>query len=127
MEVRPSPIHGNGLFATFCYSTCNGARPSVSIRRGTKLGYYTGDVLTLAEVNDGRSQDYVVGLGRGKYLDGNKPDNLLGRVNHSDQPNVRMAIRGTRVTFYAKRDIYEGEELTLNYGYDPKTHDYVFH
>ena len=40
-------------------------------------------------------------------------------VNHSCDPNIRAVLRRGRIQFVSKRQIYQGEELTLDYKYSP--------
>jgi SET domain-containing protein len=39
--------------------------------------------------------------------------------NHSEEPNCEVTNDGTEVSIEALRDIKEGEELTIDYGYTP--------
>lgn len=96
LEVRDSPIHGKGLFAT---------QPIAS---GTLLGVYEGDsahensvYVLWVEYDDGE----VVGI------DGK---NDLRFVNHSRTPNAEFW--GDHL--YALRDIPAGSEVTFDYGED---------
>lgn len=113
--IHPSQLHGNGLFACLA-----------GIDKGSLVGDYYGEIITKAQCNDGRVQDYILGLGRGKYIDGNHPWNLLRFINHGKPGNVFLRIRGTKASFYASRRIEPSEELLYDYGYDPATQDYVY-
>ena len=115
--VHPSNVHGLGLFATL-----------TGVKRGELIGEYVGERITKEQCNDGRVQDYIVGLGRGRYIDGNCKHNLLRFINHASGENANCRSRQALgcVRFYAKRDIPAGQELLYDYGYDPKTHDYVY-
>ena len=96
LEVRDSPIHGKGLFAT------------CTIPEGTLLGEYEGELtdensiyVLWVEYDDGE----VVGI------DGK---NDLRFVNHSRSPNAEFW--GNQL--FALSDIHEGMEITFDYGED---------
>jgi SET domain-containing protein len=60
-------------------------------------------------------------FGDGQGIDGVVGGNESRFINHSTQPNVG-ALRESewRIVFYSLDDIAQGEELTFNYGFDPK-------
>ncbi len=96
MSIRPSHIHGDGLFA------------ALPIAEGTLLGCYEGPVVE----DDGphvlwvwNDADQQIGI------DG---QNDLRFVNHSLRPNVEFM--GAELV--ALRDIEPGEELYHHYGDD---------
>ncbi|MDH5676025.1 MAG: SET domain-containing protein [Myxococcales bacterium] len=95
-EVRPSDIHGRGLFAT---------RP---IKAGAQLGVYEG-------VETKRNGKYVLWVvdedGSEVGISGK---NELRFLNHSSEPNCEL----DGVELSSLRDIEPGEELTLHYGDD---------
>ena len=94
VEGRPSPIHGNGAFATR------------SIRAGERIGEYTGS----PSDEDGTYVLWVEGDdGEFHGIDGDGP---LRWLNHSTDPNVEFD--GPQL--FALRDIGVGEELTFHYG-----------
>ena len=103
--VRPSPIHGLGLFA---------ARP---IRRGEIVAIKGGHVLDAAALRRVRSRiaESFIQIGHGFYLGAARraevPANKLF-INHSCEPNV--GFRG-EITFVAMRDVAAGEELTYDW------------
>lgn len=39
--------------------------------------------------------------------------------NHSPKPNVEYAVRNKKMHFWATRNIKEGEQLFIDYGYTP--------
>jgi SET domain-containing protein len=59
-------------------------------------------------------------FGDGTGIDGLVGGNESRFINHSTQPNVGARREGDRVIFYSLDDIVKGEELTFNYGFDPK-------
>ncbi len=100
--VRPSPIHGLGLFA------------AVDIRRGEVVAVKGGYILTRAQVVALRpvlgpaeiqvGDDLFVGPVRAEEREGS-----MIFSNHSCDPNI--GVRG-QVVFVAMRDVAAGEELT---------------
>lgn len=93
-EVRPSPIHGQGVFATGL------------IRKGQRIGRYTGRRTT----RDGK---YVLWLAskRGDWR-GYLGSGRLRFLNHDPRPNAEF--RG--LDLHALRSIRPGEEITFHYG-----------
>ncbi|HEX7177870.1 MAG TPA: SET domain-containing protein-lysine N-methyltransferase [Pyrinomonadaceae bacterium] len=106
-EVKPSRIHGRGLYA----------RALVPARR--KMGELGGERITRREARRrARESDCItiVEFEDGTALDASSGGTHFRYVNHSCTPNTFMrCIRG-RVEFYALRQINPGEELTCNYG-----------
>ena len=96
VSVRPSRIHGFGLFA------------QAFIPTESYIGAYVGPP---AE-EDGR---YVLWIedddGKWAGVDGS---NVLRYLNHSPTPNTEL--NGTEL--FALRDIERGEEITIHYGED---------
>lgn len=106
-EVRPSRIHGHGVYA----------RVRVSARR--KLGELGGERITLREARRrARLHDSIkiVEFDDGTALDATHNDGAFSYVNHSCAPNAYLRRAYGRVEFYALRDIAPGEELTCDYG-----------
>jgi hypothetical protein len=118
LEVRESniPGAGNGLFAT------------KKLKKGTKLGFYSGKLLTKEEHKKMSAEEaaYVVTIhwkrkvnGKRQYIiiDGNVSGNKLKMLNdgaHSGGvPNVDMDDGGF---MYTTQDVEAGEELLWNYG-----------
>jgi SET domain-containing protein len=107
VEVRPSPIHGQGLFA----------RRALPARR--KIGELTGELIRLREARRRAKQRaciQIVEFDDGWALDAATGGNAFRHVNHSCRPNTFMRRIGHRLEFYALRPIRAGEELTCNYG-----------
>ena len=104
IEVRPSPIHGNGLFAT------------EDIKKNTKLSEYVGVEMSITDFikRYGRDRKYTYSLGRvnriivGKDCVNQNPSHFC---NESSAPNVHLKGRG----LYTLRDVSKGEELFLRY------------
>lgn len=106
LEVRPSRIHGQGVFA----------RHAIAPR--TKLGELTGQIISVREARRRARNAEVVTIVEfedDKALDV-ATDPLLRYVNHSCGPNTFMRRINHRVEFYSLRRIKANEELTCDYG-----------
>lgn len=109
-EVRPSEIHGRGLFAT------------APIAAGTLLGTLDGQVV------DPTVNPAVVDALEWNAL---TPSALLvrpirtsyGFMNHSDRPNVTVDADGRRLR--ARTGIDAGDELTIDYLAQPVPEQYL--
>jgi SET domain-containing protein len=97
-EVRPSPIHGHGVFATR------------SFRPGERIGWY------LARRTE-RDGTYVLWVRNGHGWRGYNGYGRLRFVNHTREPNAEFA----GLDLHAVRAIRPGEEITVHYG-DEWTH-----
>jgi SET domain-containing protein len=103
IEVRPSSIQGNGLFAL---------QP---IRAGEAVIVWGGVLFTKAEIKAGKAlQNSFAEIGEDLYM-GDRLDQEMtpdGFMNHSCDPNLWFQ---DEVTLVARRDIKRGEELTADY------------
>jgi hypothetical protein len=106
--VRRSRIEGRGAFAT------------EPIRKGRKVGEYTGERIT-HEQSDERYDDklartYLFIVDSKIVIDADVGGNDVRFINHSCDPNCesRMDAR-KRVFIYATRNIEPGEELAYDY------------
>ena len=115
--VAHSKIHGLGLFA------------GEDIEWGQRVIEYEGERLSAREVRrrqrfyDSIGFTCLIQFGNGEGIDGLKGTNESRFINHSLQPNVGAVRDEHRIFFYALDDVAEGEELTFNYGFDPKTEE----
>jgi SET domain-containing protein len=109
VAVRPSPIHGRGLFAT------------TDIPQSTPIVEYLGRRISKSESISqcARGNTFVVALDDITDLDGDVPENLARFANHSCEPNCELTLINDRLWLVASRRIEAGEELTIDYGYDP--------
>jgi uncharacterized protein len=102
LTLRPSPIHGKGLFATHL------------IQEGETVMIFGGLVLTQAELDAGKlppgqwSYDMI---DNGLFMFAPE-EGLDYFLNHSCNPNLWMA---DEVTMVARRDIQPNEELGFDY------------
>jgi uncharacterized protein len=126
IEVRPSSLHGMGVFA---------AR---RIRKGTRVIEYIGERVSHAEA-DRRYEDKDAGdahtflfiVDARTVIDAGVGGNEARFVNHGCQPNCESVIENRRVYIEAVRAIAPGEELTYDYQIqrepdDPPDVDAVF-
>ncbi len=105
LEIGPSRIEGQGCFATkpFC--------------RGKKIAEYTGEKISDAEANRraGRRRLRICAINDRWSLDGSRGGNGTHYINHSCEPNSFMKILYGHILFIALRNIYPGEEITIDY------------
>jgi SET domain-containing protein len=109
-EVRYSPIHGLGGFAT------------QRIRKGTRIVEYIGERITSEEGdrrydNDKTEHPHVLLFVVNKHtvIDAGVGGNDARFINHSCEPNCRTFVEKKRVYIEALKTIAEGEELTYDY------------
>lgn len=107
VEVRPSPIDGQGVFA---------AEP-VPARR--KIGEIRGEAIDVEEarIRATRSERImIVELSPRRAIDFTRSADPMRYTNHSCAPNARLSIENGRVEFFSLRDIATGEEIVVHYG-----------
>ena len=107
-EVRPSPIHGNGLFATR------------AIAADTRVIEYVGERISKAESlrRCEQGDNCIFAVSEEHDLDGNVPWNPARFLNHSCAANCEAIPDDGRIWIVVQHAIAAGEELTFNYGYD---------
>lgn len=115
MEIRKSKYGGFGLFA------------AEAIEGGSRVIDYIGEKLDMREGK--RRERFYDSIGYQPLFDVTDTlviDGLIGGnesrfINHSARKaNVEAAVERGKVWFYANRDIARGEELLLDYGFDPR-------
>jgi uncharacterized protein len=107
-EVRPSLIHGMGVFAR------------ADIPEETRIIEYVGERISKDE-SLRRRQDgnFFVFIVTDEFdIDGSVDWNPARFINHSCAPNCEARMEDERIWIIALRDIKAGEELGFNYGYD---------
>lgn len=107
VEVKPSRIHGSGVFA----------RKTIKGRQ--KIGELAGQLIPLDEARRRASElesIAIVEFDDDTALDASVNPNEFRYVNHSCSPNTYMRRHAHRVEFYSLRTIRPGEELTCDYG-----------
>lgn len=139
LEVKPSliPNAGMGLFTT------------KKIRKDKKIGKYRGiDYPSYPRGLPKERRPYLVYLGSGQVRDGFQLNNHMRWANHKkhvkhkirtlargvtwihrdsshpDEPNAWLELNEDKVVYVkALRDIEPGEEIYIDYGYDPTKPD----
>ncbi len=115
MEIRKSKYGGFGLFT------------AEAIEGGSRVIDYVGEKLDMREGK--RRERFYDSIGYQPLFDVTDKlviDGLIGGnesrfINHSaKKANVEAAIERGKVWFYANRDIARGEELLLDYGFNPR-------
>ena len=121
IEVRPSVVHGHGVFAV------------APLPAGTLVGRYEGRRYSEAQALRRNWDDhltYLFGLSDGSIIDGAEGGNATRHVNHACVPNCQaVEYRGQggqlEVRIETLRAVRAGEELTLDYALqvDPDSED----
>lgn len=108
LEIRASPIHGLGGFAT------------VEIAPGRLVLEYMGERIDKAESRRrcAESNQFIFYLDDYLDLDGNFPENPARFLNHSCAPNCEAQCIAGQIWIVAIKPIHVGDEITFNYGYD---------
>ena len=107
-EVKPSGIHGTGVYAR------------IPIPEETRILEYVGERLS-KEVSWRRRQEnnfFIFTVTEDFDIDGAVEWNPARFINHSCAPNCEARSEDEQIWIYALREIAAGEELTFNYGYD---------
>ena len=109
-EVRRSPVHGNGVFATR------------DIEAGERIIEYTGRRIDWPEAlrrtaaaNGPVNHTFYFSLADGMVIDGGDEGNDARWINHACGPNCEAYEDEGRVFIHALRQIDAGEELNYNY------------
>jgi len=111
-EIRPSPIQGEGAFAT------------EPIPAGTRLIEYAGERLTPTQAEarypdrvDERHHTYLFAIDDDIVIDAAVDGNEARFINHSCDPNCDAVVDDMRIWIETIRDIEPGEELAYDYAY----------
>lgn len=109
LSVRPSPIHRWGVFA------------EEFIPRGRKIIEYTGEKISRRETarRARRRYNYLFTLDSYWTIDGSAGGSGAEFINHCCEPNCVARIVKGHILYFAARDIQPGEELTVDYRFDP--------
>lgn len=110
-RVGPSTIPGAGL----------GLFARVPIGLEETIGYYTGEVITLEELEQGRyaGSSYLLWVTSRHIVVGEGPKaNYTRYINHSEEPNAFLIVstRWKTARLEAVREIAPGEEIFFHYG-----------
>lgn len=109
LSVRPSPIHRWGVFA------------EEFIPKGRKIIEYTGEKISRRETarRAKRRYNYLFTLDSYWTIDGSVGGSGAEFINHCCEPNCVARICKGHILYFAARDIQPGEELTVDYRFDP--------
>lgn len=138
LEVKPSLIPGAGM----------GLFTTKKIKKDRKIGKYRGTSYDSHPRLPKERRPYLVYLGAGGVRDGYQMNNHMRWINHKkhvkhkirtlargvswvhrdpshpDEPNAWLELNEDKVVYVkALRDIQPGEELYIDYGYDPTVPD----
>mgnify|MGYP005989057977 CR=1 FL=1 len=118
-EVRDSPIHGYGVYATQDLGKedriIEYVGQKITKKESEKRGIEQQD---LAEQH-GEAAVYIFTLDEDYDIDGNFDWNPARLINHSCNPNCEAWIEDEKgIAIYSLREIKKGEELTFDYGFD---------
>ena len=129
-------LEGDGLFA--CHRKSNTRKSSPVFTENAILCYYTGRVLEpeeAAQYNDTSQYPHVQMpyslIEWDKIIDASCIRGIGAFANHKtlkDGANAALALIGKRACIMALKPIYDGEEVFLDYGYDPVEEfgDYIY-
>jgi hypothetical protein len=122
LRVKPSGVHGKGLFA----DDPQAARRDVVFNRNDLVTEYKGDVYTRDEARALPNNSYVINAGSGFYVDAQKTDSSVGRYSNDCRRTgkrcnarfwtSRRAVNDGRVWISAKEPIRNGQEILTSYG-----------
>ena len=109
-KQKSSNIDNRGLFA------------SKNIKKGTKIIYYTGKIITKKQTENNPKFDndkaiYLFNLNNRYDLDGDFVYNTARLINHSCDPNCEVEGKGLKLWISSIKDINKNEELTYDYGF----------
>ncbi len=109
-KQKSSNIDNRGLFA------------SKNIKKGTKIIYYTGKIITKKQTENNPKFDndkaiYLFNLNNRYDLDGDFDYNTARLINHSCDPNCEVEGKGLKLWISSIKDINKNEELTYDYGF----------
>lgn len=98
-----------------------GVRANERIRRGKIVIEYTGRLMSRSDYAKFRADKspYVWQINQYWSIDGGVGGSGAEFINHSCDPNLRVEFRGHRVYYISRRVIKKGEELTIDYRFDP--------
>lgn len=111
LELIPSSIHRHGVIT----------REKITAR--SYVIEYTGKLLNRKEhktLSDSNPEfTYTWQINDYWSIDGAEGGSGAEFINHSCNPNLRVRFHGKRVFYVAIRRIKKGEELTIDYNFDP--------
>ena len=112
VEVKDSPIHGKGTFA------------SAFLEPETLILEYTGELIdrkTAVARDNPDAPDYswyILQIDENVFIDALNVEHPAKYINHSCEPNCSLSRDLNRAFVRTLRTISPGEELTYDYEYD---------
>jgi SET domain-containing protein len=105
IEVRPSGVHGHGVYATQL------------IPEDTRIIEYTGERVAWEDAPNDEENPHTFnfGLENGDVINPEVGGNEARWINHSCDPNCEAIEEDDCIFIYAMRDIRAGEELFYDY------------
>jgi SET domain-containing protein len=105
LEVRPSGVHGRGVYAARL------------IPEDTRIIEYTGERVSWEDAPNDEDDPHTFnfGLENGQVINPEIGGNEARWINHSCDPNCEAIEEDDRIFIYAMRDIQAGEELFYDY------------
>ncbi len=107
VDVKPSPIDGQGVFAA----------EAIPPRR--KIGEIRGESISVDEARIRATRHeriMIVELSARRAIDFSNSADPMRFTNHSCRPNARLVIANGRVEFFSLARISAGDEITVDYG-----------
>lgn len=110
LSVRPSGIHRYGVFA------------EEFIPKGRKIIEYTGEKISRRETarRSNNHLNYLFTLNDYWTIDGSVGGSGAEFINHCCEPNCRAWIYKDHILYMSCREIQPGEELTIDYRFEPE-------
>ena len=114
LQMKKSGLHGKGIFAY-------GPAGTVVFGKGARVAYFGGELMGEAALRrrygTGGDGPYVAAVSSKMSLDGACQRHLGAMINHGKgrDANVRYAGQGASLHLVAKRAIYAGEEIRVDY------------
>lgn len=107
LESKPSPIAGQGLFATRSFNP------------GQKLLPYFGKVISSPPPSTPGQPTFILEIKPGLWIDGQIDENLARFANHSCAPNADLVFDESenQAWLIARQPIPAGDEITFDYGF----------
>lgn len=108
VTVKDSPIHGKGIFALKCFAP------------DEEILIITGEAISEGECirRENEEENVYIFWNGDSYID-TAMTVTIRYINHDCAPNCYVADHSeTTLLLMALRDIPEGEELTIDYGYE---------
>jgi len=110
LRIAESKIHRWGIYA------------GEAIPRNRKIIEYMGERISRRETKrrcDAREFNYLFTLDSYWTLDGSVGGSGAEYINHSCEPSVEARIVKGHIIYFSLRAIRKGEELTVDYNFDP--------